>query len=161
MRKNKKGFTLIELLVVIAIIGLLATIAVVALGTARKSSRDSKRIGDVKQIQTALELYYNAENSYVGCAADSQVNLMDACVGGVAFEANYMTGINNVKDPSSPAMDCTAANCDATSTDTCEYEYLDNDADTSSYNIYFYLESDSGSLLEGCQSANPSGIVHR
>ena len=57
--RNKKGFTLIELLVVIAIIGLLATIAVVALNSARTSSRDAKRIADVRQVQTGLELYYN------------------------------------------------------------------------------------------------------
>ncbi|PIW79613.1 MAG: pilus assembly protein, partial [Parcubacteria group bacterium CG_4_8_14_3_um_filter_48_16] len=55
---NKKGFTLIELLVVIAIIGLLSTLAVVALNNARLKARDAKRIADIKQIQTALELYY-------------------------------------------------------------------------------------------------------
>lgn len=61
---NKKGFTLIELLVVIAIIGLLSTLAVVALGSARQKARDSKRLSDLKQIQTALELYYTDFNSY-------------------------------------------------------------------------------------------------
>src|SRR3989338_4251171 len=63
MRKQK-GFTLIELLVVIAIIGLLATLAVVALGNARLKSRDAKRVSDIKQIQTALELRYVEEDSY-------------------------------------------------------------------------------------------------
>ncbi|OGF31319.1 hypothetical protein A3H09_03530, partial [Candidatus Falkowbacteria bacterium RIFCSPLOWO2_12_FULL_45_13] len=63
MRKQK-GFTLIELLVVIAIIGLLSTLAVVALNNARMKSRDAKRVSDIKQIQTALELYYNDANSY-------------------------------------------------------------------------------------------------
>lgn len=61
---NKKGFTLIELLVVIAIIGLLSTLAVVALGSAREKARDSKRLSDLKQVQTALELYYTDNNSY-------------------------------------------------------------------------------------------------
>jgi general secretion pathway protein G len=61
---NKKGFTLIELLVVIAIIGLLSTLAVVALGSARQKARDSKRLSDLKQIQTALELFYTDNNSY-------------------------------------------------------------------------------------------------
>lgn len=61
---NKKGFTLIELLVVIAIIGLLSTLAVVALGSARTKARDSKRLADLKQLQTALELYYTDQNAY-------------------------------------------------------------------------------------------------
>jgi prepilin-type N-terminal cleavage/methylation domain-containing protein len=63
-QQNKKGFTLIELLVVIAIIGLLSTMSVLALNQARARARDAKRISDVKQIQTALELYYNEEGQY-------------------------------------------------------------------------------------------------
>lgn len=61
---NKRGFTLIELLVVIAIIGLLSTLAVVALGSARVKARDSKRLSDLRQVQTALELYYVDKSSY-------------------------------------------------------------------------------------------------
>ena len=63
MTTNKKGFTLIELLVVIAIIGLLSTLAVVALSSARQRARDSKRLSDLKQLQTALELYYQDQSS--------------------------------------------------------------------------------------------------
>ena len=64
MKKNKKGFTLIELLVVIAIIGLLATLSVIALNTARVKARDARRVSDIKQIQTALEMYFDQYNSY-------------------------------------------------------------------------------------------------
>ena len=60
MKKNKKGFTLIELLVVIAIIGLLATLSVIALNTARVKARDARRVSDIKQIQTALEMYFDS-----------------------------------------------------------------------------------------------------
>jgi len=59
-----KGFTLIELLVVIAIIGLLSTLAVVALNSARQKARDAKRVADIKQVQTALELFYNDNSGY-------------------------------------------------------------------------------------------------
>lgn len=61
---RRQGFTLIELLVVIAIIGILSTIAVVALGGARAKSRDAKRVADIRQIGNALELYFNNNNSY-------------------------------------------------------------------------------------------------
>ena len=53
-RKTKAGFTLIELLVVIAIIGVLASIVLASLNTARQKSRDARRITDLKQIQFAL-----------------------------------------------------------------------------------------------------------
>ncbi|TSC53586.1 MAG: putative General secretion pathway protein GspG, partial [Parcubacteria group bacterium LiPW_39] len=61
---KKRGFTLIELLVVIAIIGLLASIVMVSLNTARGKARDSKRRGDLKQVAVALEMYYDANNAY-------------------------------------------------------------------------------------------------
>lgn len=62
--KNKAGFTLIELLVVIAIIGILSTLAIVALGGARQKARDAKRVADLAQIGKALELYFNDNNLY-------------------------------------------------------------------------------------------------
>lgn len=59
MTKNVvKGFTLIELLVVIAVIGLLASIVLVSLGRSRAKARDSRRQADVRQLSTAMELYY-------------------------------------------------------------------------------------------------------
>lgn len=64
MKLQQKGFTLIELLVVIAIIGLLSTLAVVSLSTARQKSRDTRRVADIKQIQSALEMYYNDQQTY-------------------------------------------------------------------------------------------------
>jgi prepilin-type N-terminal cleavage/methylation domain-containing protein len=66
LKRNNKfnGFTLVELLVVIAIIGLLATLSIVALRGALIKARDVKRVADIKQIHTALEMYFNSNNSY-------------------------------------------------------------------------------------------------
>jgi prepilin-type N-terminal cleavage/methylation domain-containing protein len=61
LAKNKKtGFTLIELLVVIAIIGILATIVLVSLNTARAKARDARRSSDMHQIALAMEMYYDS-----------------------------------------------------------------------------------------------------
>ncbi len=62
-RKRSRGFTLIELLTVIAIIGILSTIVMVSLTTARQKSRDAKRLADIKNIQLSLEQFYN-DNLY-------------------------------------------------------------------------------------------------
>lgn len=64
LHKNKRGFTLIELLVVIAIIGLLASIILASLNTARVKARDARRIAGIRQLQTALELYFDVNGSY-------------------------------------------------------------------------------------------------
>ena len=72
-RKNQ-GFTLIELLVVIAIIGVLASVVLASLNTARKKSRDARRIADIKQIQLALELSFDSAspNTYPATLAALQ-----------------------------------------------------------------------------------------
>ncbi len=63
-KSYKRGFTLIELLVVIAIIGILSSIVLASLNSARKKGRDARRIADVKQIQLALELSFDAFGVY-------------------------------------------------------------------------------------------------
>lgn len=60
----KRGFTLIELLVVIAIIGILSSVVLASLNSARQKSRDARRVGDIKQLQLALEMYYDSSNRY-------------------------------------------------------------------------------------------------
>lgn len=61
---DEKGFTLVELLVVIAIIGILATLLILQLGVARSRARDAKRIADVNQVRSALELYFDDNGQY-------------------------------------------------------------------------------------------------
>ncbi|MBU0546603.1 type II secretion system GspH family protein [Patescibacteria group bacterium] len=61
---KQKGFTLIELLVVIAIIGMLSSIVLVSLGSARKKAMDAKRLQDMKQLTLALQMYYDKYEKY-------------------------------------------------------------------------------------------------
>lgn len=62
--KLNAGFTLVELLVVISIIGLLSSIVLTSVNSARAKARDARRIADLKQIQTALEFYYDTNGQY-------------------------------------------------------------------------------------------------
>jgi len=69
---KNKGFTLIELLVVISIIGLLASIVLVSVNSAREKARDSKRVAELKQISLAIELYAtNNDGNYPSWAGSN------------------------------------------------------------------------------------------
>ena len=59
MKKNKKysAFTLVELIIVITILTILGTIAFVSLQWYSKSARDSRKVGDINNIKTSLELF--------------------------------------------------------------------------------------------------------
>lgn len=73
--KVRSGFTLVEILVVIAIIGILSSIVLASMSGARSKGRDTKRISDVKQLQLALQLYYDGNNSvYPPKATDGTVS---------------------------------------------------------------------------------------
>ena len=52
--KTQKAFTLVELLVVISLIGILATLVLANLNSARERARDAERKSDLRNIQTAL-----------------------------------------------------------------------------------------------------------
>lgn len=143
----KKGFTLIELLVVIAIIGLLSTLAVVSLNNAREKSRDAKRVSDVKQVQTALELYFADQNGYpVEATAVTLGGASDNCFDEDGFVATcdaggttYMGDVPNNPLPGGAA-------------------YLYTSAAGSTYTLTFTLEGATGGLAAGAHTASPSGI---
>lgn len=63
-KKDKLGFTLIELLVVIAMIMLLSTIIFVYLNSARIKARDARRRSDIRQMGTAMNMYYDSYGTY-------------------------------------------------------------------------------------------------
>lgn len=55
---------MVELLVVIAILGVLVTIALVSFRSSQARGRDTQRKSDLKQVSSALELYYSDYNKY-------------------------------------------------------------------------------------------------
>jgi len=74
MNKNK-GFTLIELLVVIAIIGILSSVVLASLSSARNKGKDAAVKSQLASMRAQAEIYYSAGDTYLGiCAAASTAN---------------------------------------------------------------------------------------
>jgi len=148
--KNKKGFTLIELLVVIAIIGLLSTLSVLALNSARARSRDAKRIADVKQIQTALEMYYNDNNNYP--------STLDAL-------ASTTPPLMRVVPKAPLPADGICKDGTAPNNNTYTYAYSSvaagsgGGSSSSSYTLTYCLGADTGNVKSGSQIASPAGVA--
>ena len=63
-KSTSAGFTLIEILVVVAIISILSSIVIIGLGSAQISARDARRRVDMRQIQTAVELFGSINGTY-------------------------------------------------------------------------------------------------
>ncbi len=108
---GKRGFTLIELLVVIAIISLLSGIVMASLNSARSKARDARRLSDMRQIQTALELYYDTYGAYPngdndGCGGWDIGNQTYPLLtsGGVSLLGSFMP--NTPRDPTA-TTNCT------------------------------------------------------
>lgn len=79
INKANQGFTLIEMLVVISLIGILAALALVSFGASQKQARDTTRKSDLKQYQTALEMYGNATNGLFPSRTTSVVASSTLC----------------------------------------------------------------------------------
>ena len=66
----KRGFTLIELLVVIAIIGILASVVLASLNTARAKGADAALKGALSQVRAQGELFFDVPRSYDNICTD-------------------------------------------------------------------------------------------
>ncbi len=149
----KKGFTLIELLVVISLIAILSTLVMANLNAGRERSRDVQRKSDLRNIQTALRLYYNDMGSFPASNASYQIlgcgiNGISICEWGVSFTRGTTVYMNVL--PNDPQYDPDSAS-------DLSYRYTQIDADT--YTLEACLENksdDKATVAARC----PSGVSY-
>lgn len=123
MKLKSRGFTLIELLVVIAIIGILSSVVLASLNGARRKGRDARRIADVKQLQLALELYYDSNSGSYAPNLAALAPLYIAAVptdpgSGAAYQYDDLTSTNTACTANPPTVRCQSYALGATLEDT-------------------------------------------
>lgn len=77
--KLYSGFTLIELLVTISIIAIISTLLLANFNAARERGRDAQRKADLKNISTALRIYYNDYGAYPANGTGGDIGKIIAC----------------------------------------------------------------------------------
>ncbi len=151
-----RGFTLIELLVVIAIIGILSSVVLASLSSARQKARDAQRLSDMREMSKVIALTHGtAATTFTGCVLQNGRPSSPACTGSFAQLALY-------KDPSGATTACTAASVAGTA---CDYSISKaaggaGAASNEDYQIKFNLEVGAGSLPAGLNCiVGPSGSL--
>lgn len=151
---SSKGFTLVELMIVVVLIGILSgvVLSVINVGGIRAKSRDSQRAGDLKRIQTALELYFADYRGYPSNSG-SWLNLTNAGanVFNTAIKGTYIQAVP--QDPRN-GENMPAAQCSLSTfgyyyrTDTC----VGAGCLAGRYVLLSLMETSSAATMSSCSS---------
>jgi len=98
-RRRSGGFTLLELLVVIAIIGILSSVVIESLISAKQRAYDAKVKSQLVNLRNAAELYYLANGSYGATTTNCTSGMFTDTTSGLSklsVSANYPTGQNTI-----------------------------------------------------------------
>jgi len=96
---KKQGFTLIELLVVIAIIGILASVVLASLNTARAKGADAAIKANLANMRPQAEIFYDTAGNYgnnaalVQCSATNAGAVAGCTAGTVTADTTFQAGL--------------------------------------------------------------------
>lgn len=121
--RDERGLTLIELLVVVVILGIIAAIAVVAIGGLIENSRKDAVVSDAKQLVSASKLYTSANPVKAGTSITLGVYRDDEEFVAGDNEAKMDEYIDDMKDPFNGDAKYTDAFVTVTAADNGKYSY--------------------------------------